>query len=180
MLKRAMFGLVVSAVFAGTVCAGAPRASAAAFDWSYTGLDGYSVAASGTLVATLLGGGAYQVTSISGTRDGLTTYAGEDNRVYTTFPQLDYPGLAFTNSIGSAFNVFYDPSTTDDYNCGFVGYCEIGPGVPGTSGLGPPRDPDNPISFTLTAVVPEPATWTIMLTGLGLVGLCLRRRASGV
>jgi hypothetical protein len=179
--KNSGFGILALAVLCLLVCAAAPVAAAPqAFDWSYTGLNGYTVLASGTLVATPLGGGVYQVTSISGTRNGLsitglTTYAGDDQLVYTTFPQLDYPGLAFTDSTGSAFNIFYDTSMTDVYNCGFVGYCEIGPGTPFTTGLGPPRDPDNPISFTLTAV-PEPGSLALFGTGIvGLAGVVRRK-----
>jgi PEP-CTERM motif len=177
--RKAALGIFA---FAALAALWTPTANAAAFLWSYTGLNGYSVSASGTLLATPLGGGTYQVTSISGSRNGtpitgLTTYAFEDQLVYLGFPQLDYPGLAFTDLSGNAFNAFYDTSTTDAYNCGFVGYCEIGPGVPGTSGLGPPRDPVNPISFTLTAV-PEPATWTIILLGLALTGVCRRLRGA--
>lgn len=83
--------------------------------------------------------------------------------------------LTFTDSTGSAFNVFYDTTTTDLYKCGYVGYCEIGPGVNGTDGLGPPRDPVNPIDFTMTAI-PEPGS--MMPLGSGILALAgvLRRK----
>jgi hypothetical protein len=160
--------------------AGASFAAPQAFDWTFVGINGSTISGSGTLLADPLGGGAWQVTSISGTRNGvaitgLTTYAGDDNVVYTTFPQLDYPGLAFTDANGFAYNVFYDTATTDVYNCGFVGYCEIGPGTPGTDGLGPPRDPVDSINFTLTAV-PEPGSLALLGTGvLALAGLVRRK-----
>lgn len=118
--------------------------------------------------------------TITGTRNGiaitgLTGYAGDDNLVYNPAPFLDYPGLAFTDANGFAYNVFYDTNTTDPYNCGFVGYCEIGPGTPGTSGLGPPRDPVSSIDFTLTQV-PEPGSLALLGTSvLGLAGFVGRR-----
>jgi hypothetical protein len=159
-------------------------ASAAVFDWSYSGFNGVAVSAAGTLDATPLGGGVYQVDSISGERNGvvitgLTDYAGNDNYVYTASPNVDYPGLAYTTTDGSAYNVYYDTSTADSYACGLIGYCEIGPGAPGTSGLGPPVDSIGPMSaFTLTAV-PELSTWAMMLVGfagVGYVGLLRSKR----
>ena len=168
--------LIVVALYATT-----SFASPWTFDWTFTGINGSSVTASGTLTATSLGGGVFQVTSITGMRNGvaitgLTSYAGNHDLVYSSPPYLDYPGLAFVDANGFAYNVFYDTSTTDAYNCGFVGYCEIGPGTPGTNGLGPPPDPIISIDFTLTQV-PEPGTLALLGTGiLGLASVIRRKR----
>ncbi|MFY9970143.1 MAG: hypothetical protein WAK41_12140 [Roseiarcus sp.] len=174
MITKRLQSIAVIATTAGIAVLGLQPAIAEVFDWSYSGTIPGPVTASGTLDATPIGGGVYDVTSISGTRNGVaitgpTAYAGEDNRVYISAPYVDYPGLAYTIADGTAFNVFYDPSTSDSYACGAIGYCEIGPGVVGTSGLGPPRDPVSQIStFTLVAV-PELSTWAMM--GLGFAGL---------
>jgi hypothetical protein len=174
-IEFAVRALAVTTFFAVGMVLRPSSAEAILFDWSYSGLNGGPVVASGTLDASPLGGGAYSVSSISGIRNGvpltgLTAYAAQDNLVYTTFPAVDYPGLAFTDASGHAFNVFFDTSTSDPYNCGRVGYCEIGPGTPGTTGLGPPRDSVGPIDFFDLSIastnVPEPASWTILLVGL--------------
>jgi len=156
--------VLLGAALSGALAVGASAAGAASFLWSYSGVNGGPVSASGTLQATPDGGGVYTVTSISGFRNGLaitglTTYAGDDELVYTTAPYVDYPGLAYTDSSGDAFNVYYDTSLTDSYACGQIGYCAIGPIA----------------SFTLTAV-PEPGAWALMLIGLGVVGALARRR----
>jgi len=166
--------MALIAAMAATAGFGVQTASAAVFDWSYSGSNGGPVTASGMLDATPIGGGVYDVTSITGTRNGvaitgLAVYADQDNEVYTTVPHVDYPGLAYSIVGGSVFNVYYDTSVSDPYACGAVGYCEIGPGVAGTNGLGPPVDSIGSVAtFTLTAV-PELSTWAMM--GLGFAGL---------
>ena len=170
--SRAMAASAVAAVALGL----STTASAASFLWSYAGEGGYLVNASGSLTANPLGGGDFQVTSITGTRNGaaitgLTAYAVQDNQVYTTDPHLDFLGLAF--NVGAvAYNVYFDSSSTGGYNCGRAGYCEVGPGVTGSDGI---SDPTGQIAFTLTSV-PEPAAWALMLAGFGLAGAAVRRR----
>jgi hypothetical protein len=162
-------------------------AGAAVFDWSYTAASG--VTASGTLDVTLFSPGVYSVTSISGNRDGvsitgLSTFAEDDERIYPgSSPLLDYQGLSYALNMASPneFNVYYDPSNTDHYACrtSGAGYCEIGPGVAGTTGLGPPKDTITAVSgFSLVGPigVPEPSTWTLLMLGFsGVVWAALRR-----
>ncbi len=166
-------------------------AGAAVFDWSYT-VGGLT--ASGTLDANLISPGEYLVTSISGNRDGvpitglagLEAYAENDNNIF--FPSspsfLDFSGLSYVLNTASpnAFNVYYDASNIDPYACrtSGAGYCEIGPGVLGTTGLGPPTDTISAVSgFSLVGpinVVPEPSTWALLMLGfLGMGWVALRR-----
>ena len=185
MSAKNLQSMALIAAMAATTAFGMQTAGAAEFDWSYSGSNGGPVTASGTLDATPIGGGVYDVISITGTRNGvaitgLATYAGEDNEIYTTPPHVDYPGLAYSIIGGSVFNVYYDTSTSDSYACGAVGYCEIGPGVAGTDGLGPPVDSIGPIAtFTLTAI-PEASSWAMMMlgfAGLGFAGYRASRKA---
>jgi hypothetical protein len=152
----------------------ASAAHAAKFDWSYTGA---GVTASGVLYASPIGGGVFNVNSISGQRNGvaitgLAVYASQDNLVYdpardiysTGIPSnVDYPGLAYSTAGGALQNVYIDYSTTDFYACGRVGLCEINT-VTGITTVS---------SFQLVAV-PEPGAWMMLLVGAGLVGASLR------
>jgi hypothetical protein len=117
-----------------------------------------------------LGGGQFLVTSISGTADGetisgLTSYAGDDQMIsWPGTPQLDFPGLAIETTTGDAFNMYFNGFTSGtpggDYDCGVAGYCMIGPGVPGTSGLDGPDPYASLTAFSATPTgVPEPSTW---------------------
>jgi hypothetical protein len=150
------------------------------FDWTIPGI-GF-----GTFDASPVGGGVFDVTNVTGTIYGYpitgldSGYAIPDQQIYPGGPPfVDYGGVAFDAFNGTtsvAFNIFYDTSTTDDYACGLVGYCLIGPGIPGSTGLGPPRDTDMPITFNLVAATPLPAALPLFATGLGALGLFGWRR----
>jgi hypothetical protein len=165
-------------------------AKATLFNWSYSGVFtsgpdlGDAVSGGGQLIASPLGGGQFLVTSISGTADGetisgLTSYAGDDQMIsWPGTPQLDFPGLAIETTTGDAFNMYFNGFTSGtpggDYDCGVAGYCMIGPGVPGTSGLDGPDPYASLTAFSATPTgVPEPSTWALMtlgFAGLGFAG----------
>jgi hypothetical protein len=163
-----------------------PDAQASTFNWSYSGVYtsgpdlGGAVLGGGTLDATFISGTEYGVNSISGTANGLTVtglsnYAVPDQAIFWPgSPQLDFFGLAFTISSGQALNLYFNGSssgTPGGYDCGAVGYCLIGPGTPGTSGLDNGGDPLATIKFSATPVsaTPLPATWSMLL--IGFIGL---------
>ena len=164
----------------------AVSASAETFEWSYTGPSGNN--GSGTLDATY-NGAAWVVDSITGTANGLAItgldlYGGADNLVFPPDPPnvgVDRNGLGFTVTGGVAYNVYEDDGgyTPDSpYYCGAV-YCLIGPGTPGTLGIG---DPVVALTDFTIAGVPEPSTWALMVLGFAGLGFAGYRRAkkSGV
>ena len=164
----------------------AARASVV-FDWSYTGNNSGPVSASGTVSTTPLGSGTYEVTAITGQRNGvpitgLASYASDDQLVYTPAANLygvdaavDFYGLAYEVG-GVDYNVYYIPTfipTTNTFYCGAYGYCEVGP----SSDL--PSYPSGIVeSFTL-APAPAPEPSALGLLGAGLAGLGLLRRRHG-
>jgi hypothetical protein len=145
-------GLKVGALaaFVILICTAVPAAAAPqSFDWAYTGLDGagcYAPRRRGLPGRPITG--THNDVAIT----GFPNYAIPSQLVYAASTYLDCGGLAFVDASGDAFDAFYDTATNDPYNCGYVGYCEIGPGLDGTDGLGPPRDPVNSIDFTLRTV----------------------------
>jgi len=168
-----------------------PEANATPFDWSFSGVYtsgpgiGGSISGSGTLDAIFSSGTEYVVDSMSGTANGnpvtlnsntgLSGYAINDNLLfYPGSPnQLDFNGLSFIAG-GNAFDLYYQSSssgTPSGYDCGFAGYCLLGPGTNGTSGLDNGGDPLATISFSASpvAATPLPATWSMLL--IGFIGL---------
>lgn len=147
-------------------------AGAVTFDWSYSG--GPGVSGIGTLNATDNGSGGFTVNAIFGAANGfaitgLNNYAFPDQTISTTFPQVDFDGLAFTVSNGTAYEINFTFAATGSYTCGVTGYCLIGPGIPGSAGAG---DPGVPILFSAAelAETPLPAALPLFAAGAGLLG----------
>ena len=159
--------LLVGGAMAITALAATTAASAATFLFSFTDASGDT--SSGQFVTT--GAGANQtVVSISGVFDGqaitgLSPYAAADEILITnTNPNYDFAGISFTvAALATDFNLTSSPNT---FGFGSLLNSANDPGGFGTN----PVDITN---FTLTAV-PEAATWTMMILGIGLLGAGLR------
>ena len=150
-------------------------ASAAVFDFSYLTRpdDPFprpAVFASGKITANLFSGSTYTVTGITGMRAGI---------MITGFDDLDAL-QTFTLTSGGAVD------TADfAYRIGTIAYDVFGGPFIFTED---PIDPDTFMqvepartlaSLSITpsvAAVPEPASWAMMIGGVGLVGGAMRRR----
>jgi hypothetical protein len=163
--------LTLVALFIG-LFSGAAHAAIFNFSYSFPTSDvlhfpGGVTSASGQITATDQGGGMFLATAMTGFWNGETItglipvggYLGiNDNLLFpSTYPVLSFNGIAFSVSGPTGqVNVYYYPS---------LGYTEDFPSV-GTSPI-----------FNLTAAVPEPSTWAMMVLGfVGLGYMAYRRR----
>jgi hypothetical protein len=82
-----------------------------------------------------------------------------------------YPGYGFPGTPGGGGGGFYpyNPGTPET---------PVTPGTPGTDTPGVPGTPgtDTPTTPPIAAPVPEPATWMMVISGVGLVGGAARYR----
>lgn len=171
---------------AAAVATLAAPASALTFSFTYTGTGINAVGTLATTDTTTLVNGrqAYTITGITGTRNGAAInqfYAAglnidgvgafTDNYLYATGePSLTSGGFAF-GVAGDTPNMIYNPY--------FFGrdYSEYSTNATRTPPYGA-----NPFlaTFTLRQVaagaVPEPASWAMMILGMGVVGGAMRRR----
>ncbi len=144
-------------------------AQAATFDFSFN--DGAD-SGSGQFTAPA-GLSPYTVTEISGSVDGfaitgLSGYGNSDQLLYEPAPFFDHAGIAFSAANSLSYNLF---TTSGSYLlCASNVYATCG----GFDGI--------PTSVTVTAVgsVPEPASWALMIVGLGVTGFAMRRGRVGV
>jgi hypothetical protein len=177
---RRLAKLAAGLCAAATLAAG--QAQAATWLVSYVSTGGNPFAASLTVntLDALDAVGGYDVTGVSGNVDGdavtgLIANPGQpfahlsadglfifDNVLFTgAAPVFSNPGLFFSGASGSEYNLFsVAPATFELYKANpGVGYLANSVG-----------------QVTAAAAIPEPAAWTMMILGFGLVGNLLRQR----
>jgi hypothetical protein len=172
-MRSLVFGGVVASVLAGAVPA---SAAVSTIDLSFTGT-GISGSldftyASGTSPFTV--GGVTGSVDVGGTTyavTGLTTYAGDDQALYSpsssSVGYVDFPGISVSLSDGDALNLFaFNPTS-------------YGALLRSQNASGDPYSGSYyAVSVSDPPPVPEPTTWTMMLlgfAGLGFVAMHKRR-----
>ncbi len=145
----------------------------------------YDAALGGTFAATFRNSNTNTFTTLFG-GDGWTPQAGiEAGAIYYGYPT---PG----NNPGNAYALIFVPddplAPLTPAQIDKLAYADCAPGgmmmaacMTGTSeaGYGMIGSMSGfPVSQTITAAIPEPHTYALMITGLGLLGLFAKRRAS--
>jgi hypothetical protein len=159
----------------------ASPASAAVWNFSFSDAQGDTASGQFTTSGS---GPNFAIASISGTFDGQTinaldSYAAADNTFYSAGPSyVSYSGVSFSLIGGpiSQVNVWYgDAAGANGFN-GVNYWLDKNP--PDSSGSGPDGGPLT--GFVVTAAVPEPSTWAMMILGFAGVGfMAYRRKQNG-
>nr|WP_310523898.1 PEPxxWA-CTERM sorting domain-containing protein [Polymorphobacter sp.] len=169
--------LLVAAALAAIA---ATPSQALTFAYNYKTTSGANLDASGFITTSnfVNGSGGYSITGITGNvlGDLITSLTPNpsapnaqvsasgrfiyDNNLFVTAPYLSNPGVLF-NSSSFEYNLFSDTATQYELiqaNTG--GYTQFSVGT------------------FVVSQVPEPATWSLLVIGFGLVGLSVRRRST--
>jgi hypothetical protein len=170
-LRAAAISVLLLSIVATTVPAKA--AVVEVFDWTITGVSGFDgfvegPSGSGTLTAKLKKDGDWVVQSITGTLDGLEVKKNPgdafsaDNLIFPDGPKfVDFFGLTFKLGQGTQENIFAPTSASLLPSDVYVVLQSTSSGT-GFSGT---------VEFALTAAVPEPSTWAMLILGFAGVGL---------
>jgi PEP-CTERM motif len=146
------------------------------WNWNYSGT---GIVASGTFTSTETpdASGFYQITGITGTRNGETITVLQptgsaipgnepfavDNLARLNGPQLTHNGFGYATADGNYANPFFADFLSP------ARYLEFYSAPPFTGGAGP-EDSELPITFFATPItVPEPETYALLLIGLGVL-----------
>jgi hypothetical protein len=176
LVKRNLF--LAGAALALALVSGA--ASAKTWDFSFAGDNG--VSGSGELF-TGASGSPFTVTGATGTIsdtqgslvgapftiDGLNGYAAADNLLYVPASQpsgyVDFGGISFSTTAGVDFNLGGGGTGSPS--------AVLNDSVNDPGGYPVPTFGSNNITLSITAV-PEPASWAMVLLGIGGIGAGLR------
>jgi hypothetical protein len=172
--KKTTWLMAAALTAAGMLPLATVAANAETFDFTLTGpaadLGGFTdPIPSGTITASLVNGNLV-ATSISfdGSTFATTNFEGADDRLFpntTGHAVIDTTGISFEVAPNDDVNIFSFNAPNGEVVTG-NGYGELGSDV--AFGVG---------TFTLTAAVPEPSTWAMMLLGFcGLGFLAFRRK----
>lgn len=174
----------VLAVSAAVLFFQATVARADIFNWS---LSGPLISGSGTFTGSFVSPGVFSLTDASGSLSngdtvvGASVFDGVFNLFYPGAPfPVDTVGISFSVNDGSqAYNIYQDAGSYTpggDFSCE-ANFCLLGPGPSGDPSLHPELPILKVDSFTITAAVPEPSTWAMMLLGfIGLGFMAYRRK----
>jgi hypothetical protein len=166
-------------------------ANATTFDWSLTGDANFGITGSGTLTASASGLVDSISGSVSDTCTGTPCVPQYRNIIGLLTPHQAYGGLS---DIGGDNLIFPAPASTflDSqgivFSIGGVGVdpCAFSAGcymrIYANTGGTPQYDllmsnaGSNGVDFVLTAAIPEPATWAMMILGFAGIGFMAYRR----
>jgi PEP-CTERM motif len=175
--KKTTWLMAAALTAAGMLPFATVAANAETFDFSLTGpaasLGGLSdPIPSGSITASLINGNLV-ATSISfdGSTYAMTNFDGADDFLFpntTGHAVIDTTGISFEIAPNDSVNIFSFNAPNGEVVTG-NGYGETGNDV--AFGVG---------TFTLTAAVPEPSTWAMMILGFcGLGFMVYRRKQKG-
>lgn len=158
------------------LAAAATPATALTWNWTYSG-DGVTAGGTFTTVDTPDASGFFLITAIAGARNGSTILSLQptgtpipgnepfavDNLVRIESPQLTVHGFGYAIAGGTFSNPFFADFLQPPTYLEFVS--------------APPTSSELPILFFATpAPVSHTATWILLLAGLGMLGVAVRRR----
>jgi hypothetical protein len=163
---------IIAAGLVATAALGATPASAALYNFSFSGSgqSGSGILTTASSSTIKFGETAFAITGISGMLNGsaitgLSGFLGSDNYYFTTGTSfVDGSGVGFTTAAGTSASLYYQ-STASSYRITTVSPFATA-FVTATS--------------SAVAAVPEPASWAMMIAGFGLVGGAMRRRSGQV